>query len=314
MKFSCLTCNYETDVKFCYQKHLKTKKHKQKAKQDLNASQTLPKNLSNNSQKIKCQFCDLYVSKSSNLARHLRICYAKKELENKYKDEIKDLNDRIGKLEERIDHLNELSQKDQETIKNLAADNKYLKIIVRNAGSIIKTSVSAMSYVMKNYQNAPIFETITDTLLIQQEVDDEKFAKALINYHEVLDQYLGDIIIKLYKKDNPTQQSLWNTDTSRFTYMIKEITKWSVDKNGKETIKYVIDPMLSHVLTLLHSYLENSKILFMKGEKKEIEFNKDSLIIGIIQKKIQEKILARDILKYISPHFYLNKIDDSLLE
>ena len=34
-----------------------------------------------------------------------------------------------------------------------------------------------------------------------------------------LHKYLGDFIIGHYKKDNPSEQSMWSSDVSRLTYL-----------------------------------------------------------------------------------------------
>jgi len=36
-----------------------------------------------------------------------------------------------------------------------------------------------------------------------------------------LEKYIGDILVSHYKKENKLDQSLWATDTTRCTYLIK---------------------------------------------------------------------------------------------
>jgi hypothetical protein len=71
-------------------------------------------------------------------------------------------------------------------------------------------------------------------------------------------KFLGSIIVKCYKKENKQDQSLWNTDTTRYSYIIKyiknNISKWEQDKKGTKTQTKVIDPLITCVTNLLIEY------------------------------------------------------------
>jgi hypothetical protein len=61
--------------------------------------------------------------------------------------------------------------------------------------------------------------------------------------------YLGDIIIKYYKKENPKDQSIWNSDTTRLNYLIRELIDteltWTCDKAGLKVNEFIIIPLLT---------------------------------------------------------------------
>ena len=164
MKFNCDICNYVSRDKFNYNKHLTTKKHLEKVNhttfesynmkmeqtesieqkctekviQLLNDSNKTPIRLLDEiaNGRFKCQYCDNFYASAANLARHKKICENKSKLDNEYNVKIKQLTD-------------QLNQKD-DTINILKNENTYLKSIVNNTGSIIKTSVSTMAYVINS--------------------------------------------------------------------------------------------------------------------------------------------------------------------
>ena len=45
-------------------------------------------------------------------------------------------------------------------------------------------------------------------------IDDDRFISQILYNHKhcIMNRYLGDIIVDIYKKDNPTQQSIWSLD------------------------------------------------------------------------------------------------------
>ena len=306
MKFICNFCNYSTDVKFCYEKHLIAKKHLEKAYETTNHTNVIPITYLNHTKKseIHCGYCKNTYSNSSSLARHKKVCESKILLEKEHLSE-------IDNLKKELDYKNDL-------IIMLKSENAHLKSIVNNAGSIIKTSVSTMAYVIKNYKDAPVLESVKDYSAIHYEQDNTEFVDNLIyeQNHNKLHVYIGDFIIKTYKKEDPAQQSIWNSDTSRLTYLIREIitnnkVDWKIDKKGVKTNKFIIEPILEHIDTQVRDYIQNFDIDYGFDSAKEAERKMMKLKSGTdILKNIEDKILSDEILKYIAPYFYLSKNDE----
>ena len=89
MKFFCNYCNYSTDVKFCYEKHLLSKKHEKKGNEMTMLSQHYPKvipSLSLVENEFKCSFCNNIYSNAPNLSRHKNYCGEKQRLINNYQN------------------------------------------------------------------------------------------------------------------------------------------------------------------------------------------------------------------------------------
>ena len=392
MLFTCEPCGYSTDVKFCFQKHLSSNRHREKVSQSNN--KTLLKLQGHSNETYKCCFCEQTCSTASSLARHKRKCTEKKNLESNYTTQIETIQNKhlqeidklhslqhleiqkllteIDKLKMNIEHLKELSEKDESTIENLRAENRYLKLMVSNAGNIIKSSVSSLSYVVKHYQDAPPLKSIDDyskltydRQLTEEEddyedndviidgdnifkrpdfidkddihsddsesIDDyteiaeidnkERFINELVLCYEKqsIDKYLGDIIIKTYKKDDPAKQSIWNSDTNRLTYVIRELLNnnnkidWTVDKKGIKTTNYIIKPLLEHIEDVLRDYLSEKANIDENTDINDYEKSlKKMHSVATIIRSIEKNELAENILKYIAPHFYLSKTEEPL--
>lgn len=342
-KFTCVICNYSTDVKFAFEKHLNSNKHiikSQELKKTKNDSQNIPKLFMKRSSDIpeinanvyECPFCNNTYSSSSNLTRHKKLCSKKEELQNEHNIELKEKDQEIQRLKELYEkdttHLKELHKKDEVMHKKLEDEVKYLKSMINNAGAVIKTSVSALSYIAENYDGAPVLKKLKDYSYIkEQEVDeddtdDEFDLIGMLIYHdtkETLNEYLGNIIVEAYKKKDPKKQSIWNSDTVRLNYIIRDLINkkpdWTVDKKGVKTTKYIIDPLLEYIRDQVTNYvLDNTADKFIHLTEYKLNQHAEKLNnCGQIIASIDNKSLSKSILKYIAPHFYLAK-SEQLLE
>ena len=310
MNFKCEICSYSARDKCDYNKHLNTKKHKEKVIDVQKINDMTPKVISNDSVKFICNFCNMKFTKSCNLSRHIKACLKKNELIISFEKQ-----ELINKLTEQ----NKLIDQKDEMINVLKSEVAHLKSIVNNTGSIIKTSVSTMAYVIKNYKDAPALEPIKDYSAIHYEQDNTEFVENLIYEYNnnKLYMYISDFIIKTYKKDDPSKQSLWNSDTSRLTYLIREIitsnkVDWKVDKKGIKTAKFIIEPILEYIDNQVRNYVQSYEVDY-KISAKEAERQMMKLKSGMeIIKNIETKVLSEEILKYITPHFYLTKDIESI--
>ena len=313
MEFKCEMCNYASHDKFNYKRHEKSKKHIEKVNDIPKLSRNYPETIIklSNENKFKCAFCNNEFSNSGNLVRHKISCLEKKQLIDEFNCK---LDDQI-KINQQKDEI--IKQKD-ESLSILKSEVAHLKLIVNNSGSIVKTSVSTMAYVIKNFSGAPALESVKDYSAIHFEQDNIGFIENLIHEsdHNKLHIYFGDFIIKTYKKENPSDQAIWNSDTSRLTYLIREIIEnnkvdWKVDKKGIKTTKFIIEPILEYVNQQIRNYVENFDIDYHNDSVRiaENKMMKLKSATEIIQ-NIEDKVLSDDILKYVAPHFYLNKADE----
>ncbi|ARF10004.1 hypothetical protein Indivirus_7_20 [Indivirus ILV1] len=318
MKNHCDICNYTAGSKFNYKKHLDTKSHSKKVVEKTNETILKPiRNInetkSSGNKKVQkhnynCNFCQGKYSTASSLARHMKVCSMRNDLELLYEQKMKELENELNYHKK----INEMYKQ----------ENDHLKILINNAGSIVKTSVSALSFVVSKYKTTPPLEKLKDYSLLYYDAGEEEINlidTIIYNYeNNLLADYLGNIIVRLYKKDDPKDQSLWNTDTSRLTYLVRELIDkkmdWVVDKRGIKITKCIIDPMLEYIKTILTEYIDELSKGIRKNSIKNIEIKMRKMKISAeIINEIKENHLSEQINKYIAPHFYLSKNNDELV-
>jgi len=302
--YNCTSCNYRTNDRSNYAKHLKSNKHQ---KSMIEAESTFYKHLTT-SQNTKvltydCQFCNAKYTRQSALTKHNQVCGLQKmktqQLENEKQVEIE-------KLKTELELKNKEINKLENFIKTLKTNPTY--------------NVSIKKLVQTSYSNAPPLAQLENYEVIHDKefVD---FVDEIISYNDqkILHKYIGDIIIKYYKKDNPEDQSLWNTDVSRLNYIIKEAmannkSKWVDDINANRLKESIIQPLLQYIKSHI---IKEQKIIHKEIKKATadrcIELTQKINSLAIIQYEINNGTLENDIVKYISPSFR-HLIDNQKIE
>ena len=324
MPYLCKPCNYTTDDQSNFNKHQLTVRHQRRCDEE--------------KQKYKCALCGKTYTSNSNLSRHIKFCKmsmidnVKNEYEIKLKEQDKLHNDMIINVIKEKDNiivekdmlivqltanndklkdtLELVQENKKETLDILAAENNFHKQQLNTASR----SMSALTYVMENYPNAPPLKEFDKFELLQIEANKSIVETTLYQYKtKTLAASIGDVIIKHYKTNDPAQQSLWNTDGSRFAYIYREIVdnkvQWTVDKGGVKIQKLAIKPILKYIEKEMRKYmydraddLDDPDQIDKAGEISE-ELQNVSKIIDIIL----NGALAKDIFHHITKMLYLNR-------
>jgi hypothetical protein len=331
MKHVCTICNYDTDRLSNYNKHMSTKKHihKKEAKKGARkeAGKTLYGKIGSNMDpncirildtfpnKIddepiiidnilpvhhliktsdhKCQYCNEVFKYKTNLIRHIKSRCSEK----------KDKDTEIETLKKEVDYLKSLL----DGYKNIAV----------SATETSKVSVSSMNYVLMNYKDAPAIQIFNNFKILF--VGNEKYSMAQIAIHyydkKGLAKFIGDKLLLEYKKEDPKKQSVWNTDSNRQSYLLRENNgedcEWNTDKEGVKISEYMVKPALEYIKkdVVKHIADSNTRIInddeMDKMTRSEVLNNmKDG---GELINIINTGELNKDIIKYMSPFLYLNK-------
>ena len=318
--YKCITCNYSTKNRSNLYHHNKTKKHLESIKNnnskntdiihttEFHSNSTVTPHKSNKKVTYLCKYCNSLFSRSDSLTRHKRTCKEKN-------DEIYDLKCKLDQSEKNTNMQVKETYHYKDELDHYKEEAKYYKNMLMEAGGLVKKSVSALTYSVKNYDNAPHMKAIQmDTIDTFKNPNKQIIDDVISAYkHKTLNKYLGNIILKLYKTDNPKDQSIWNTDDSRLTYIIKELlnnksSNWIIDKKGIKTVEYLIDPLLEHIKTLVKSYQINYKLPDVIKDNTEIEMIlENSTKMAHLINDIDDGILAKDVLKFISSHLRFNE-------
>ena len=242
-KFECDKCDYKTDRKSNYDRHLESAKHTE--------------------EKIvhECNYCHKIFSHYQSKWKHqTERCKERPELKQETdKDQI------IGLLLEEVKELRKEREENREERKG------FMNIIEGNSKTANK-SISAMAYVVKHYNKAPAIKKLSDAKVIKmleykgEDPDDNLTTeeKLTIEYRgNRLHRYLGNIIVDTFKDaENPSKQSVWASDTARLSFVImKGIEKgkkeWTEDKCGAKIMNLIIDPLLIKVKKILGTHSSN---------------------------------------------------------
>ena len=324
MKYICKECNYETHDSGNFVRHKNTKKHV------LNVNNIMKINNIQNKDPIRdpveiqmngiegtksylCQYCDQLFKHKTNLYRHQKHrCLIKLETQN-VNIENEDLKKQNKKLMDIVENQSKSVENNSETIKK---------------------SMNVLSYVTKQYPDAPPIEELEydkfDKISKFLMYDDK--SKKKINYsieeiilfyfkNDKLPEILGKAIAEEYKKDNPNNQSMWATDVSRLTFIVKNVigktnkSKWISDKNGVHFMELIIKPMFEIIKEKMREYIKNGRLEETEIRDDDIEnitmklSNMQSA--GELIRLINLNKFEGKVLKYVSPYFNLIIDSDS---
>ena len=322
----CKFCSYETKDNSNYIKHVKSKKHIQKSNAHVvsnilstidHSNATVTSQQKYTTKSYTCKYCDSIFSRNDSLVRHKRTCSDRN-------DEIFKMKLQLEQYEKNAKQYEKNERQYKKDVKHHSKETEYYKQLLREAGGLVKKSVNALTFAVDNYDEAPPIKTITMQDIDSFDSDDNDHnpkEKQIVEdvlsayKHKTLGKYLGDFIIKIYKKDDPKNQSIWNTDDSRLTYLIKELmnnksSNWVIDKKGIKTQTYLIEPLLSNIKKLLISYQSSYGIPSSGINSVEMEFMlENSKKILELTNDIDDGLIGKDVLKHISAHLrFSNKL------
>jgi len=273
--------------------------------------------------KYECKLCNFKTNDLHNLTRH--------EGTIKHKDNQSKFNKRSTARQKTIQAKLDASKADNDklvaklvdaitTMCNMHSDVMKGQIEVSKTQAITTSkSMSAIKYLSKYRTTAPVVKPLKGTELTKMiTYKGSKYytlADVVIhNYkHKILHKFFGDMIIDKYKTDEPDDQSVWLSDLSRLSFIIRELKdgnpEWVTDKSGNKLIKLIISPMMKKVKEML---LENISDLNNKNNEGDID---DVEIKENVQTMEKTNEIIRDInmnkfnaaiLKYIAPEFNLD--------
>jgi len=313
MKYQCEKCNYETDRLTNLNRHIKSSIH------------------NSVKQMYYCSNCNISFTRNSSLIRHIKnICPNQtneiillnnkiKELEiekiikekdiEKFKlEREKDIEIEKLKIEKENIRLEE-RLKSTETINEfLIKDKQHNEFIQKENAQIIKTGMNALSFVRTQFYNAPPIHYYKKANNLFDHKKNTK-GEVIVNYFKKkkLVKYIGNEIIKEYKKSNPHEQALWSSDVVRKNMLYNKQmnnnkTKWIQDKSGIDIASYAIDPIIKTIRTHtdpLKDVTPNNILDNKVTEMAELAHRLDDYI--------DNNNLKNDIISFISPRIFLDK-------
>ena len=267
--------------------------------------------------KFVCPYCSETFGSHSSLYRH-KNHRCSKNIDNESNDNSEDKPKiKINKSKKQTEDLlkqieelkkdKELAEKDKECFKLLAEkDKEYFKALVEKSGNITskaittaEKSISALNFVTQNFTNAPALKPIDHYAEIKDYCGDFGVALGVIKLHKDGDliRYLANLFIKDYKTDDPRDQSIWNSDADRLSYLIRtqagNTISWITDKRGVQ-LKDHIKPLLD--------YLDKEVWTYLKDVKNYTADNAPVFGSGAnLIENIRNSSISDEFVKYIAP-------------
>ena len=215
-KYFCEKCRYSTSVKYCYDKHILTLKHKMLK----NANKKLKKNECPDKPYI-CD-CGRCYKHQASLTRHRKQC----ESVTSETDDLKMIVNELKELKEENKELKEAICKQQQQIGNMAP--KIGNTIINNKNFNINI------FLNEQCQDALNMSDFIESLQIQ--IDDLDYTKT-----NGMVEGVGVILANRLKELDTFKRPIHCTDMKRETLYIKDNDEWDKEENGKNKLRQVIN-------------------------------------------------------------------------
>ena len=298
MNFLCMPCDYTTSHKCDIEKHYKTHKHK------VNFIAYKKNKKIQEKKQFQCIYCPALFTSQSGMFKHQNKC--KNDELTLLKQQLKQVE-----IEAEIKFLKQEIKSKDEII-------EIFKTQSTTTNTIATKSVSALTYLVRKHKNAPPLLQIEHDeakKLLKCDEDESLTGNILIEYREDrLDEFIGNIIVGFYKKEDPNQQSIWNSDASRLTFLIKDIignkSEWMTDKKGTKLRQLVIKPITTLIEELIRNWqIEQAKVndYELDVEQTDVRMVNTTNAIGILA-DVKSGALEEKISRHLSPRFGLNRI------
>jgi len=283
--FECDKCNYSTDKKSNFDRHKNT--HKNDMKQ------------------FTCKYCECKYAIQKNYINHLNVCTQK------------DMNSMKKQLKQEQKEKEYIIKQIEYVEKQREEDKKFFIRIIDSAGITFKEALPPLKFADNNLYYAPQMLEYSNFTFLEIYDTPDLAVEAIINHYNkgTLHSFLGDEIVNEYVKKDPRDQSVWNSDTNRSTYLnrVLIITSgdgecvWTIDKKGIKTIQFLIDPLIKHVKDMIDIYYNKMGDILKLKNPDFAKYGSHCTAITGIYEIINDGTLKANILKYINGFFYLDQ-------
>jgi|688.fasta_scaffold11728_8 hypothetical protein len=208
--YNCLYCNYCTDKKYNYDKHLTTSKHK------MNSGKNIGQN-------YQCEICDKIYSTSNSLWKHNN----RNHPNTNNKEKINKLTDLVGRIVEQNIYLSSQICKLVNDSNNTNINSNNTTITNNNNRFNINV------YLNDTCKNAMNINEFVDS--IQVGIEDLEETSRL----GFVDGISRIIINNLNKMDKP-DRPIYCSDSKRMTFYVKNKDMWNKNEEEDDKIKSLI--------------------------------------------------------------------------
>ena len=311
-KYICEKCDYSTDSKKDFNKHLGTAKHK-KMTDAINSedfsNQLIPKNPEN---KIyTCVNCERKFKSNSGLWRHKKTCINDEESEEKCEEIVEKKPDKELELKDMfltvVNENKELRSMMVEQQKSMVEQQKTIMEQSKQMTEIIPklgNSTTNNNTINNNQRfsiNVFLNEKCKDAINMSDFIKSIEVSLEQLDFTKTngLEKGLSQVIMENMNKLSLYERPMHCTDTKRETIYIKDNDKWEKDKS-KEKIKHAIRKTSNKNYMALTNWTKENPD-FMKDDDKQMFYARAMSTLGKsmdgVDNKIVKKICSNTYLK-----------------
>ena len=310
----CNLCNHEFSTNSNLIKHYKSTNHLNNEERNKFCCEC--NKFFNNLKTYKQHKYNVHIKIKKKKSTNTYLDNGASELDDKFKQnikqEIKEVNNNIIKSKKQVNE--NINNKFEEVNENIIKSKEEVKTVVNKA---ITKATSLIKYLMQNHQNVPPIKKITDKesiklLRIDYDCPSKKPNDFILEQRLIYDHYnnkfvknISKSILNIIDHKKPKNQPIYNTDSSRYNYVIKTTDEaWDEDKAGIKFSDYIIKPFLLSIGELIREYRETNidTVNMRKNTLKENEEHIDLLSKTLkLESDINNERLITPILKELSP-------------
>jgi hypothetical protein len=312
----CKLCNFSSEIDKYFNQHCNTKTH-----------------LFNEQQKRYCVLCDKNYKSIDTYNNHKKIKHIKKskilKSDKLNSDNLNTINNNntLNNINNNIIQINDkIDDKIDEVKEEIQNSKKEVVTVVNKA--ITKAS-SLIKYLMLNHRSVPPLKKIKKDECIPilrlsydcPEIEgDYSLQKMFVRDYSnnIFVPNIAKSILKIINHEQQDKQPIYNTDSSRYNYVVKTSSElWNEDKSGIKFTDYIIRPLLRYIRELNEDYIDNvlekvnmRKNTFIENQlhvnEKEAAYNLDIAVTN--------DFLIKPLLKELSPHLRFLQLELEELE
>ncbi len=309
--FNCNLCNFTTIQKRYHTQHIKSQSH-----------------LKNEEKELCCCTCNKYFKSLTSYKTHKSKYHIKKSTNKIKPNEVQKILNNINDVNNNINNV-------KGDINNVRVDIIEVKEEIHNSKKEVVTVVnkainkasSLIKYLMEHHRSVPPLKKISRqecvTMLrldyeCPEQENDYSLQKLFIRDHakNVFITNIAKSILKMINYNNKDAQPIYNTDCTRYNYVVKTTADlWNEDKSGIKFTDYIIRPLLRYIRDLIEKYIDDylDQINMYKNTAYENELLLDEKEKAYtFDIALTNDYLIKPLLKELSPYlrFLQSELDE----
>lgn len=231
-KYLCKKCDFSSNDKKDYNRHLTTRKHKKNIMDNIRITKKTAKNC------YKCNLCNKTYKYNSGLSKHRRSAHPNINFENEILE--KSNQETKSHMDELRDMMANIVKVQQETADSF---NDLQKIIPKLGNTTYNQKMSINVYLNHYCKDAINIQDFLDNLKIS--LEDLKYTK-----EHGYAKGISNIFVKQLKDLKPTERPIHCSDKKRLQFYVKDNNSWEKDAEHKKIDSTIQDITIKQIKQL----------------------------------------------------------------